>query len=1295
MLGQVLAFGPRGLAADPEQARQILAASGVQGGLIVHLGCGDGSLTAALHASDSYLVHGLDAQQANVDQARRNLQARGLYGPVSVEQHSGTRLPYADNLVNLVVAEDLGGVAMDEVLRVLVPDGVAYLKRDGKWTRSVKPRPAEIDEWTHYLHDPSNNAVARDTVVGPPRRLQWTCGPDWSRHHDHMASLSALVSAHGRIFYIMDEGPREAILLPAHWMLIARDAFNGTILWKRPIAEWNTHLWPLKSGPNQLPRRLVAVGDRVYATLGIDAPLSALDAATGATIRTYAATEHTDEVLVSDGVLFLLVAESPNKWKEYRPASTYVWDNTRRANSEWAWDQATRHVMAVQADTGTVLWDKERRVAPLTLAVDGERVFFYDGERVVCLDRTDGDELWGSEPVPRKSPFPTGYGPTLVVQQGVVLLSVENRSMHAFSAVDGETLWAAPHHRGGHMSPDDMLVIDGLVWSGAVANGADSGVFTGRDVQTGEVKSEFPPDVNPPWFHHRCYRSRATDKYFIASRTGTEFIDLKAEHWDINHWVRGGCLYGFMPCNGLIYAPPNSCGCFLESKLFGFSALAPQPNGGPMPQEVSDDARLQRGPLYGVPLGEPASTGVDQWPTYRHDALRSGSVKSSVPTDLKRVWQADLDGKLSSVVVAGGKVFVAAVDAHTVHVLDADSGKPAWSYTVGGRVDSPPTIHRGRVLFGSADGWVYCLRAEDGGLVWRFRAVPDDRRVIAYEQLESAWPVSGSVLVHDDVVYCVAGRSAFLDGGMRLVRLDPKTGRKLSETVLDERDPETGENLQSKMLGQDMPVALPDILSCDGRSVYMRSQAFDLQGVRRNVAPVKLSLLLRRRGNAGAEDDELTEVDDHLFSRSGFLDDSWFFRSYWIYGKAVDSNYGGWLRPGHFAPSGRLMVFDDTCVYGFDRKPEYLCNASVQEYYLYRADREVSDESIRRVQAATGRINAASPQKSASSSDWATRKKFSLTDQSVAAFRWANAYPPIQARAMVLADETLFVAGPPDVVNEEEAFRNPIDPAIRARLEAQAAALQGRLGGQMLVVSAADGNVLRAWELGATPTFDGMAAAGGRLYLTTVDGAVLCLGGEGTPLPEAEEVKLEALDVGVKPPPPEPKLESGPSLKGDFAKVVRAQVTGSQLGYRVGAGGKRSAMAVKKLPTPLRGKVHLKGRLQCAPGGQLKNGFLVFGDTADEAGLVKCGLRFKMQKAVIVEGPFDEGKTVEEDVKLDEAKVYEADVTVELATGQVTMKAGGVTVTATLDRCPKEISYVGYAVLNTITDFTLVEISGD
>jgi len=197
--------------ADPDaaaRAQAILAATGVKGGLIVHIGCGDGKLTAALRASESYLVQGLDTDAAKVANARAHIEAQGLYGTVSVGRFDGRRLPYIDGLVNLIVADDLGQLAMAEVLRVLCPDGVALIGGE----KTVKPRPEEIDEWTHYLHDASNNAVAHDSVVGPPRRLQWVGSPKWARHHDHMASMSALVSAGGRIFYIMDEGPKHCRL---------------------------------------------------------------------------------------------------------------------------------------------------------------------------------------------------------------------------------------------------------------------------------------------------------------------------------------------------------------------------------------------------------------------------------------------------------------------------------------------------------------------------------------------------------------------------------------------------------------------------------------------------------------------------------------------------------------------------------------------------------------------------------------------------------------------------------------------------------------------------------------------------------------------------------------------------------------------------------------------------------------------------------------------------------------------------------------------------------------------------
>lgn len=194
--------------------QEILRATGTRGGLVVHLNCGDGKLTAALGAHERLVVYGLVKNLENVATAREHIKSLGLYRKVSVAEYSSSDLPYIDNLVNLLICREQNNVAMDEIMRVLVPNGIAYIKRDGRWEKRVKSRSMEIDEWTHYMHDPSNNAVAHDTVVGPPRRLQWESSPKWTRSHEKISGMHALVSAAGRIFYTIEEDPMASIQLP-------------------------------------------------------------------------------------------------------------------------------------------------------------------------------------------------------------------------------------------------------------------------------------------------------------------------------------------------------------------------------------------------------------------------------------------------------------------------------------------------------------------------------------------------------------------------------------------------------------------------------------------------------------------------------------------------------------------------------------------------------------------------------------------------------------------------------------------------------------------------------------------------------------------------------------------------------------------------------------------------------------------------------------------------------------------------------------------------------------------------
>ena len=61
---------------------------------------------------------------------------------------------------------------------------------DESWVVARKPWPDSMDEWTHPRHSAAGNAVTRDTVVGPPRRVRWLAGP-WTE-------VANLVTADGR-----------------------------------------------------------------------------------------------------------------------------------------------------------------------------------------------------------------------------------------------------------------------------------------------------------------------------------------------------------------------------------------------------------------------------------------------------------------------------------------------------------------------------------------------------------------------------------------------------------------------------------------------------------------------------------------------------------------------------------------------------------------------------------------------------------------------------------------------------------------------------------------------------------------------------------------------------------------------------------------------------------------------------------------------------------------------------------------------------------------------------------------
>jgi outer membrane protein assembly factor BamB len=794
--------------------------------------------------------------------------------------------------------------------------------------------------------------------------------------------------------------------------------------------------------PTQIQRRLVAVGDRVYATLGFNAPVSEIDAATGEALRTFDRTECTSEILCHDGRLVLAVNKGPQH-------AGYLEEDP----------PVKKRIQAVDLASGKTLWETGdfvgvsvrgspvQRVTQVTMAVGPEGVFLVEEDALIGLSLHTGKELWRAGRPPRPDEkVVDGYKNdhtnlcTLVYHDGRVLFgqpriqgkrppwnTTQPSDLLVLDAATGEILWTKEIGSWEYGTPIGLYVTVDSLW---VHDRPEEGYqLLALDLTDGQVKKRIATEpVFNTGHHHRCTRNKATERFLITSRRGVELTGLDDGSTQVNQWIRGECGYGTLPCNGLIYTTPHPCRCFIEEKLSGFCALAAKRDQGSGDRDEGSGAsdrrsvnRLQRGPAYGrIHHSSFITHPSEDWPTYRHNPARSGTTAAEVPSRLEPLWEAEIGTVPSAPVIAEGKVFVAAVDEHRVCALDAANGRLLWSFTAGGRVDTPPTIHRGLALFGSRDGCAYCLRTSDGALAWRLRAVPEDRRVVAFGQLESAWPVHGSVLVVDDVAYFAAGRSSHLDDGIRLLAVDPQTGKRLREETLATP---LGASQKSAERG-----ALADVLVFDGKKIRMRQASFD---------PVAADAPRRRS----------PESTLHLLAAGGLLDDTWFNRIFWaLNGK----------------PLGQMLVFDGDAAYGiraYARPGDVNAHFKPggEGYRLFAHDHRIPP--------------AKTPDKKTAAK--VKRGRQPLVD------RWQRMVP-VRAQSLLMAAETLFIAGTPDAVDLQDPW----------------AAMDGRTGGLLWALAASDGKRLAEYRLDSPPVYDGLAAVEGRLILATAGGKIVCFAGK-------------------------------------------------------------------------------------------------------------------------------------------------------------------------------------------------------
>ena len=205
-----------------------------------------------------------------------------------------------------------------------------------------------------------------------------------------------------------------------------------------------------------------------------------------------------------------------------------------------------------------------------------------------------------------------------------------------------------------------------------------------------------------------------------------------------------------------------------------------------------------------------------------------------------------------------------------------------------------------------------------------------------------------------------------------------------------------------------------------------------------------------------------TRISKHLQSTAGLLDDSWFHRTRWFLGGAAFAEYlvfndhgvcgvrareriGGY--GGHFTPGAKgFELFAADLVEPQPRKP---------------APKAATTPRVSSRQSGTPKGPSQTPTVRKPKDRWAIRV-------------------PIRVTAMVIAGETLFVAGSDDVLYPEDPW----------------AAYEGRKGGKLMAFSVNDGEKLAEYKLPAAPVFDGMAAAQDRIYLSARGGKLICYAGK-------------------------------------------------------------------------------------------------------------------------------------------------------------------------------------------------------
>jgi outer membrane protein assembly factor BamB len=452
---------------------------------------------------------------------------------------------------------------------------------------------------------------------------------------------------------------------------------------------------------------------------------------------------------------------------------------------------------------------------------------------------------------------------------------------------------------------------------------------------------------------------------------------------------------------------------------------------------------------------------AEDWTTYRSNRARTGVTRDSLSPNLSLQWRftpihvpkpawpppgeelprMHFDNAYH-VTSSDGIAYFGTSTSDKVYAVDVSTGNIVWSFFADGPVRFAPDIYKGNVYFGSDDGYVYCLDAKNGNLIWKYRAGWNDEKVIGNGRMISAWPVRTSVLVDEGEVFFGAG--VFPYEGIYICALRAEDGSVIwkNDTIGDYGQ----ELLYGGITPQSYIVASRDM-------VYVPSgRAMPVVFDRKTGKYIYYAWSMDQRGGTWAllDDDKLVAGVERYHTSEKFVYDA-------KTGDRIQSAFA-WFKGIDMVPTREMSyVLTAEGVYALDRQAHAKATAEAKELSGKRSSLENQSHALKEKLEEAGDQETEGIKETVSELErqiMAIRKE----KRQLRKTSYAWQYTREELSSMILAGQSLFV------------------------------------GGQGVVLGIDIKSGEEFWKADVTGTTVSLAAAGGRLFVSSTAGPIYCFG---------------------------------------------------------------------------------------------------------------------------------------------------------------------------------------------------------